>query len=524
MKKTKLSRRLQANLLPKALAATTTMPLPGQAASVAKSVTGIPVTTSKVALATDVLHPACPSLPGQVCQHPLADKNENEKLAKLEQHLKGDCGKIMTFLRQLSAKQHEVDFAFEAQAQAEMVLGYRLPEQYLNDAWIHGLNVSALYAHALFATIRGFVSACPQELPGDPAVLDNFLHDTGFHTLDITPCADGRLTGLAAYILRLPLSANLHIKAYAGSLFDVEEDMRDWLATELGRYQRGETQDGRCYLKVAVYHFSSQNPHHEGCAAHHSNTAAALEAALNRLLQLRSGIENRFGGQIAILLLGVDTDIDAIRVHLPDANGDLSPYRFVDNAEIYQNTLNLSPDAARLAIYQAMAIASKKTGWGAGVGEMSENMRRFIATLLIKNLSQIQYVIDEHDGFYPDFGHQERYLKVGERIDALQMRNIAYYAHLDTVEEGAADLDVGVKIFKKLNVSRGLPVPIVIHYRYDAHVPGSRERAVEKAQRVKSAIIQRFQDLANKGLLAFQLTLQSQQLTAPLELIEEGLA
>jgi carboxysome shell carbonic anhydrase len=511
MKKAKLSRRLQTNLLPKAAG------LPKQVLSLSKTIAKIP------GLATDTVHPACPSLPAQVCQHPLVDQAENQKLSALEQHLKGNCSKIMPFLRQLSAKQHAVDFVSEAQAQAEMVLGYRLPEQYLNDAWIHGLNVPALYAYALFAAIRGFVSACPQELPGDPVVLDNFLRDSGFHTLDITPCADGRLTGLAAYILRLPLSANLHIKAYAGSLFDVEEDMRDWSAIELSRHQRGEIGDGRRYLKVAVYHYSSQNPHHEGCAAHQSNTAVALEAALHRLYQLRAGIENRFGGKVAILLLGVDTDIDAIRVHLPDANGDLSPYRFVDNAEIYRNTLMLSKDAAHLAIYQAMAIASKKTGWGAGVGEMDDGIRRFIATLLIKNLSQIQYVIDQHGGFYPDYGHQERYIAVGERIEALQMRNIAYYAHLDTVEEGAADLDVGIKIFKKLNVSRGLPVPIVIHYRYDAHVPGSRERAVEKARRVKFAITQRFQELANKGLLAFQLTLQNQQLIAPLELIEESL-
>ncbi len=535
MKKTRLSRRLQANLLPKpaGVQATVKQDLSAKKtektaatathANAAQNITSL-ATTTLTWSGSDALHPACPSLPAKACQHPLADQAENHKLADLEQLLKGNCKKIMPFLRQLSAKQHEVAFAIEAQAQAEMVLGHLLPEQYLNDAWIHGLNVPALYAHTLFAAIRGFVAECPAALPGDAQALDNFLADCGFHTLDITPCADGRLTGLAAYILRLPLSANLLIKAYAGSLFDVEEDLRDWSAIELKRYQSNSAQDDRQYLKVAVYHYSSQNPHHEGCAAHHSNTAVALEAALQRLWQFRAGVENRFGGKTSILLLGLDTDIDAIRVHLPDANGDLSPYRFVDNAEIYQNTLNLSADAARLAIYQAMAIAAKKTGWGAGVGEMPEGMRRFIATLLIKNLSQIQYVIDEHDGFYPDFGHQERYLAVGERIEALQMRNIAYYAHLDTVEEGAADLDVGVKIFKKLNVSRGLPIPVAIHYRYDAHVPGSRERVAEKARRVKQAIMQRFPDLVSKGLLAFQLTLQSQTLISPLELLEEGLA
>ncbi|MEY3476338.1 MAG: hypothetical protein RLY65_738, partial [Pseudomonadota bacterium] len=57
-------------------------------------------------------------------------------------------------------------------------------------------------------------------------------------------------------------------------------------------------------------------------------------------------------------------------------------------------------------------------------------------------------------------------------------------AYMDTVEEGAPDLDVGVKIFKGLNVSRGLPVPVVVRFDYGGAVPGARERAVRHAGRV----------------------------------------
>ena len=37
------------------------------------------------------------------------------------------------------------------------------------------------------------------------------------------------------------------------------------------------------YLKIGVYHFTSVDPHHEGCAAHGSDTARAATALLGRL-------------------------------------------------------------------------------------------------------------------------------------------------------------------------------------------------------------------------------------------------
>ena len=46
----------------------------------------------------------------------------------------------------------------------------------------------------------------------------------------------------------------------------------------------------------------------------------------------------------------------------------------------------------------------------------------------------------------------------------MHLRNLTYFAHLDTVEEGAPDLDVGVKIFRGLNVSRDLPIPVVVRF------------------------------------------------------------
>jgi carboxysome shell carbonic anhydrase len=202
----------------------------------------------------------------------------------------------------------------------------------------------------------------------------------------------------------------------------------------------------------------------------------------------------------------------------------LSTHRLIDNAALYRDTLNLSADAARLAVYEAIRKTALETeSWGTGKGEPHDGMRRLIANLLINNLSQIEYVADVYGGRYPDIGHAERFISVGDSFEEVQMRNIAYYAHLQTLEEGVADMDVGIKIFKGLNVKHGLPIPVAIHFRYNAKVPGSRERTVAKAQRVRDAIKTRYAELDKQGLLFCHLSVQNKPTASPIETVEDGL-
>jgi hypothetical protein len=114
-------------------------------------------------------------------------------------------------------------------------------------------------------------------------------------------------------------------------------------------------------------------------------------------------------------------------------------------------------------------------------------------------------VIRHHEGRYAVIGHNEFFICAGEAMSELQLRNQFYFAHLDTVEEGAPDLDVGVRIFSALNVARGLPVPVLVHFHYAAQVPGSRERAVARCRRVKAAIEARYPALQAQGLLHCQM-------------------
>ncbi|HQT80661.1 MAG: carboxysome shell carbonic anhydrase [Ferrovum sp. 37-45-19] len=471
-------------------------------------------------------NPACSTDSGRPCRHPLTNESENLQLLAHELKIKNSFDAIVQVLKRIASLQHEPDFEQRAQAIALEQMGFELPADILADAWVSDLDMRVLYGESVMRMLRLLAAQARHNNPQqDTDEAMSFFLDSGYHAVDISPCSDGRLKGLVRYILRLPDGAVHSRKSYAGAMFDVEANVKRWIETELMRFREGRpvTADaGTRYLKVAVYHWSSSNPKQEGCAAHGSNAADAAEAALQRLNEFRQAIENSFccGASVDSLLIGVDTDTDAIKVHIPDADGQMSLYRFVDNIDLYRATVNDDASTARLKLHRAILEASAITGWGAGNGEPHEGMRRLIASLLINNLSQIEYVCSNWGGRYKDIGHAERFINVGEGFEEFQMRNLAYLAHLHTIEEGAPDMDVGIKIFKKLNIKHGLPIPIAIHYRYDSRVPGCRERSADRCKRIREAIEKRYFDLAEKGLLVFSLTVQDKRSGSPIELVE----
>ena len=438
--------------------------------------------------------------PGPNGLHPLTDRDGNARLQRYEDRVKTAFDRIVPVLKQISALQHESDFEQHAQSIARAELGFDLPEYMLADAWVTQLDLRRLFAWCVFETYRRMAD---DFFANDPLggrevhALDRFLQDCGFHQLDVTPCADGRLAHAISYVLRLPFGA-VRRKPYAGGLFDVENTVSKWGEVELGRFREGvpNTADSPTrYLKTVIYHYSSVDPHHQGCAAHGSNDAAAAQAALDRLLAFRQSVENGFccGASVALLLIGMDTDTDAIRVHVPDGEGRMDLTQSVDAIKVHAITRDLEPAAARARVAElvkAHAPASADPG-----------MLRLVARLIENNLSQIDYVRQVHGGRYADAGHAERFVGVGIGFEEIQLRNLTYFAYLYTVEEGAADLDVGRKIFGGLNVSRGLPIPIVIRFDYHGGVPGARERATTRCRRLDAALAGRFADLDDRGLL-----------------------
>ena len=454
--------------------------------------------------------------------HPLTDRQANGTLQAYDERVKGAFDRIVPLLKRLSALQHEADFTEQAQRLALLELGFALPLPILEKAWVSQLDMASLFAWCVFETYEQTSEAFFQQDPlaGKPGstaaeAFNAFLLSCGFHLLDITPCSDGRLAHAVAYALRLPFSS-VRRRSHAGALFDVENTVNRWVKTEHRRYREGlpnPAHDDTRYLKVVLYHFSSKDPSHEGCAAHGSDDGLAASCGLARLKDFQQAVENSFccGASVDLLLMGIDTDTDAIRVHVPGLDGSTNLERWLDAQAVYEATCKLSSDGGRARI-EAMVEE-------AAASSPDPGMVKLVARLLENNLSQIDYVRQVHGGSYVDAGHAERFIGVGIGFKEIHLRNLTYFAYLDTVEEGAPDLDVGIKIFKGLNVSRGLPVPVVVRFDYNGQVPGARDRAIRRCQRVQAAIESRYADLFSQGLLHALLTIREQDRHTPAEAV-----
>ncbi len=455
--------------------------------------------------------------------HPLADYALNQRLAQYEEAVRSRFNKIVPVLRHLASLQHEPDFEARAQKIAVEEFGFPLPAATLDKAWVTTLDMRQLYTHTLLETFRllaNHENAFIAETANEAEATKQLLTECGFHAADVSACADGRLKGLLRYILRLSPQAIHRNQSYAGALFDVEGSVHEWIKIELNRHREGIVAcglDPTQYLKIAVYHRSSSAPTHEGCAAHASDCKRAAQAALDRLYAFKTAIENGFccGASVSILMIGVDTDNDSIRIHIPNAKGQMSIGDYIDSLDLYRETLGLSAREAVAYIANRIGAAVQQMDVGADNG-----MLKLVEALLIKNLSQVDYVQQYHNGQYQDVGHAERFISLGDGYEEVQIRNIAYFGYMHTVEEGALDLDVGIRIFNALNISKGLPVPISVHFRYDERVPGSRERSVERCLRVRKAIHDRYPELTEQGLLWCGMSVQGKQPGSVIERIE----
>ncbi|MDT8387507.1 MAG: carboxysome shell carbonic anhydrase [Thiogranum sp.] len=450
--------------------------------------------------------------------HPLARSDENAQLHAYDHGVKSAFDAIVPVLKRISALQHEADFEMQAQSIARRELGFDLPASMLADAWVEQLDMRRLFAWCVFETYRRF---CDEVFTTDPlgargdGEFQAFLQTCGFHTLDISPCADGRLAHVIRYVLRLPYRA-VRRRSYAGGLFDIEDSLDKWVETELFRFREGrpDTADEPTrYLKVVVYHYSSIDPTHEGCAAHGSDTARAATAGRERLLEFQQAVQNTHccGASIDQLLIGLDTDTDAIRIHTTDSAGGIDLDHYIDARDIYDRTRTLSAAEAQQWISGHVQATSPGS---------PEGMARFMAHLLTNNLSQVDYVRRYHGEHYSDTGHAERFIGAGIGFEEVQLRNLTYFAYLHTVEEGGQDLDVGVGIFKRLNVAHGLPVPVVVRYDYHGNVPGARERATERCRRVAGALNARYPDLSARGLLHTLLVIRDVNAAGRIEVLD----
>ncbi len=430
--------------------------------------------------------------------HPLTNGQENTRLYAYESSVKEAFDAIVPTLKQVSALQHEAGFVQQAQALARAHLGFELPQVLLEDAWVEQLDMRSLFAWCVFETYHRF---CDEVFTRDPLgdssdeQFQAFLQDCGFHLLDVSPCADGRLAHVIRYVLRLPYKA-VRRRSYAGAMFDIDDSLEKWVKTELVRFREGKpnmADEPTRYLKTVVYHHSSVDPQHEGCAAHGSDTLKAAQGGRDRLLGFQQAVQNTHccGASIDCLLIGMDTDTDAIRIHMPNTDGGIDLENYIDSQAVYDKTAYMNAGQAGQWIIEHVREHGGET--------LEDGMARFIAHLLTNNLSQVEYVRDYYGGHYSDIGHAERFIGAGIGFEEVQLRNLTFFAYMNTVEEAATDLDVGIKIFTGLNVSHGLPVPIVVRFDYHGKVPGARDRAEQHCRRVSDALRMRYRELSAAG-------------------------
>lgn len=450
-------------------------------------------------------------------QSGLVGSRENVRLHQYEESVKHSFDVIVPTLKRISSMQHSDSFESDAQKVAMQVLGYELPDNILQAAWLGDLDVKALYAWCVFKTYSRFCDQFFKQAPlasEQAGGFQQFLEDCGFHTLDISPCADGRMAHVIRYVLRLPIES-VRRKSYAGAVFDIDNSIQKWVETELSRYREGKpntADEPTRYLKVVAYHLSSVDAEHEGCAAHGSNDELAASQGLLRLQAFREAIENSFccGASIDLLLLGVDTATDAIRIHVPNANGDISVEKYLDTKQIHRSISGLSTEQGNAYVEDKVRELEP---------DVCSGMLKLISHLTVNNLSQIDYVNAYFNGQYSDIGHAERLIGAGVGFEEVQLRNLTYLSYLNTVEENTQDLDVGIKIFSKLNVKNGLPVPVVVRFDYHGQVPGARERAIERCRRVEMEIGNRYEELKDKGLLHTLLMIRDCNRNSTVEII-----
>jgi carboxysome shell carbonic anhydrase len=438
-------------------------------------------------------------------RHPLADAASSAALRRRAQTIEAAFDAIAPALESLAPHQFDSGFAARAAQSLRAQLQLDFPETDFAATWLRPLDLGALHAKCVVGTFcrllrQGFDRSLSDTTDeGDAGAL---IRRWGFHAVDVTACADGRLSGVTDYILRVPPAIVAFRDAHAGSMFGAAECLRNWEHIELSRWRRSRpnaANEPTRYLKIGVYHFSSADPHHAGCAAHGSNDAAASGDLLQRLEQAALAVRQVHGADAAIatLLVGVDTDTDSIRVHVPDVAGRMDTRRFLDSNALYDETLHIAREAGKEVIRDAVA---RCTGTAAD-DRATEGMRWLCGYLLKNNFGQIEAVRTVHGGRYVEAGHTEKLIVVGDAFDDLQLRNLAFQAHMATVEEGASELDTGIRILRHHHATRGLPVPVLVHKDFDPRIPAAAAVAESEAIRLALAVRARHADLVLRGQL-----------------------
>jgi hypothetical protein len=270
------------------------------------------------------------------------------------------------------------------------------------------------------------------------------------------------------------------------------------------------------YLKLCIYPFSHEKPASEPCAAQDSDDGRAVSALLARLRQFGQAVRLVHGEEasVATLLVGVNTMTDAIRVHVPDADGLMHAGRHLNSHILYNRTSALSHHTAKAEIDRAVTTC-------AGVRETdaaSAGMRSLCGFLLESNIAHLDF---RRAG--PVLQSDERLLVVGDPVDEPPMGDFAFHVQADTLQDGEAELDKGITSLRGFHEKRRLAIPLLVHVRVDPLRPGAVQSARDRASILATEIQQRYDHLISRGTLHIEIVIRdSDGAVLPIEAVPVG--
>ncbi|MFP5370766.1 MAG: hypothetical protein ACLGI3_08465, partial [Actinomycetes bacterium] len=199
--------------------------------------------------------------------HPLAEPALSAALRQRAEEITAAFAHIEPVLRRLAPRQFDDGFPEQAHREIADSLGVDIPAAELESSWSRPLDLGRIHARCVLGTFGNLVE---REFDRNVAALldegesaEVLIRRFGFHAVDITSCADGRLGGAVDFILRVPPAVVVWHDSYAGSMFDVEDALHRWEGVELRRWREGRPNDASeptRYLKIGLYHFSSVDP------------------------------------------------------------------------------------------------------------------------------------------------------------------------------------------------------------------------------------------------------------------------
>lgn len=204
-----------------------------------------------------------------------------------------------------------------------------------------------------------------------------------------TMCMDGRVN--LTVVCELPVGIISPFRNIGGRYDLGWPLLRDSL-NELENYAYKKR---RPMLLIITYHWSSGDEH-RGCAGFKYNTAEAVAS----MKQFKAQVDRCYGSRIHTVLMGLETDSDALVVH--GENGqmlDMREKKVANASELQGDLVSFFPD-------------------------MPEQVRADVANLLFGNIKRVGKVRAEKRRLN-EFKHNERVLAIGQGFDWLRNDNFA---------------------------------------------------------------------------------------------------